>query len=139
MQKDLWRYGITAILFYTVFRWGPIVHANLLLGFSEEEIRPLLKAYNFFAGMSLFTMIAMEWVAVKKPNKVILVNITSMMMKFGMFVVFYIGLEDYPQVVIHSMMVPMVYFLILQTIFIVVKLNQLDALVESTFVEGNSL
>lgn len=123
MQKDLWRYCSTAILFFVMFHFGPIVHGQWLSHYSDEQLIPLNKAYAFFGGMSAVMMVVMEWVASRKMERVIMVNIVGMMMKFGMFVVFYVGLEGYPETILHGMMIPMVYFLILQTVFIVVKLN----------------
>ncbi len=68
-------------------------------------------------------MVAMEVIIRFQPDKVIVVNLTGMMLKFGMFVVFYMSLDNYPDAVVHGMMIPMLYFLTLQTAFIVVKLN----------------
>ena len=129
MKKDLWRYIICAVLFAIVFYYGPILHAYVLRNHNANDLRPLEKAYVFFGFMSALIMVALEYVASKKRNLVIVVNLSAMMMKFGMFIVFYLGLDDVHENIRHGMMIPMMYFLILQTTFIVIKLNQEDTAV----------
>lgn len=125
-KKEILRYCLTLFFWAIFFFIGPIIQNKLLFCFSEEELVPLHKSYLLFGVLSLISMVVMEIFTFKQPDKVMVVYMVSFMMKFGMFVMFYIQLEGIPNEVLYSTAVPMLCFLFLQTIFIVVKLNKMN-------------
>ncbi len=125
-KKDFFRYGLAILVWLLVFFLGFALQRSLLFCYLDQEVEPLSIAYRFFGAMTLLAMLVMEYFTFKKADKVMLVYMVALMMKMGMFAVFHIQLEDTPQQVLYSMAVPMICFLLLQTVFIVYKLNRMN-------------
>lgn len=125
-RKDIRRYLLTLLCWALLFFGGPIFQTKLLFCYLPQELEPLYVSYRLFGFLSLMTMVLMEWFVFRKPEKVMLIFMGSVMMKFGLFVVYYQQLEGVEEEIIHSITVPILCFLLVQTLFIVTKLNAMD-------------